>query len=302
MVLGAHQPHSPIIQITGVVYDQQSNTPLSGASISVKGTAEHTKTDSGGRYKIVVSGSESILICNANGFKKQEITVGNKTVININMQRADHQALQEAISEQLNDLYQSQIAGQDRRLKATSYVRSQPTPGANYEPGVVFNTESYSSIHENIFHDPTRKPLSTFSIDVDAASYSNVRRFLRQGQMPPKDAVRIEEMINYFTYDYPQPDGRDPFSVTTELSTAPWNSNHKLLHIGLQGKQVPVENLPSSNLVFLIDVSGSMNSPNKLGLLKSAFRLLVSQLRESDRVSIVVCRGCRYGASTYLRR
>jgi Ca-activated chloride channel family protein len=155
----------------------------------------------------------------------------------------------------------------------------------------VHNTEEYSTIDENIFHNPVRKPLSTFSIDVDAASYSNIRRFINGSQMPPKDAVRIEEMINYFTYDYVQPDGEDPFSINTEVGTCPWDEDHYLVHIGLQGKNIPTEDLPPSNLVFLLDVSGSMNQVNKLPLLKSAFKLLVEKLRPEDKVSIVVYAG-----------
>ncbi len=154
-----------------------------------------------------------------------------------------------------------------------------------------WNTEEYATIHDNIFHNPSRTPLSTFSIDVDAASYSNIRRFLNNGQEPPKDAVRIEEMVNYFNYDYLSPGDNEPFSVNTEVSEAPWNSEHRLVHIGIQGKKIATENLPASNLVFLLDVSGSMNAPNKLPLLKSAFSLLVEQLREQDKVSIVVYAG-----------
>ncbi|MBI5020513.1 MAG: von Willebrand factor type A domain-containing protein [Ignavibacteriales bacterium] len=154
-----------------------------------------------------------------------------------------------------------------------------------------FNTEGYDKINENEFLDVRQNPLSTFSIDVDNASYSNVRQFIQNGQLPPKDAVRIEELINYFTYDYPQPRDRHPFSITTEMSTCPWNDEHKLLLIGLQGKKIATENLPPSNLVFLLDVSGSMNEPNKLPLVKAAFRLLVDQLREEDKVSIVVYAG-----------
>ncbi|MBA4312890.1 MAG: hypothetical protein C0417_09695 [Chlorobiaceae bacterium] len=154
-----------------------------------------------------------------------------------------------------------------------------------------FHTEEYDKINENEFLDVRQNPLSTFSIDVDNASYSNVRRFIKNGQLPPKDAVRIEELINYFTYDYPQPKNGHPFSITTEMSTCPWNSENKLLLIGLQGKKIATENLPPSNLVFLLDVSGSMNQPNKLPLVKAAFRLLVDQLREEDKVSIVVYAG-----------
>ncbi|MDJ0705224.1 MAG: VWA domain-containing protein [Leptolyngbyaceae cyanobacterium MO_188.B28] len=151
--------------------------------------------------------------------------------------------------------------------------------------------ERYNAINENRFQRVENHPLSTFGIDVDAASYSNVRRFINEGQLPPKDAVRIEELINYFKYDYPQPQGDRPFSVTTEAASAPWNPDHRLVHIGLQGKTISNENLPPSNLVFLLDVSGSMDEPNKLPLLKSAFRLLVDQLNQQDQVSIVVYAG-----------
>jgi Ca-activated chloride channel family protein len=154
-----------------------------------------------------------------------------------------------------------------------------------------YNTEEYSRIYENPFLDVTKNPLSTFSIDVDTASYTNIRRFLSNNSLPPKDAVRIEEMLNYFSYDYPQPKGNDPFSINIEMSQSPWKKGNRLVHIGLQGKEIPTKNLPASNLVFLIDTSGSMDSPDKLPLLKQAFKLLLSQLRENDRVSIVVYAG-----------
>ena len=153
------------------------------------------------------------------------------------------------------------------------------------------NTEEYELIEEHPFKQVTVSPLSTFSIDVDTASYSNLRRFINQKRMPPVDAVRIEELINYFTYDYPQPEETQPFSITTEISQAPWNQKHQLVSIGLQGKRLQTEDLPPSNLVFLFDVSGSMNDPNKLPLLKSSFQLLINELGEKDRVSIVVYAG-----------
>jgi len=158
------------------------------------------------------------------------------------------------------------------------------------KPG-EFNTEEYGRLTENEFLEATNHPLSTFSIDVDTASYGNVRRFINQGQLPPVDAVRIEELINYFKYDYPEPDGDQPFSIVTELAGCPWEPAHKLIHIGLQGKRIPLENAPSNNLVFLIDTSGSMDQPDKLPLLKSAFKLLTNQLRDQDRVAIVVYAG-----------
>lgn len=156
---------------------------------------------------------------------------------------------------------------------------------------VAANTEEYKGVTDNSFQNAIDTPLSTFSIDVDTASYSNLRRFINNGKLPPADAIRTEEMINYFTYEYPQPRGEQPFSVTTELGDCPWESTHKVVMIGLQGKNIPMEELPPSNLVFLIDVSGSMNEPNKLPLLKTTFKMLVKQLREEDKVSIVVYAG-----------
>ena len=156
---------------------------------------------------------------------------------------------------------------------------------------VDVNQEDYESFVENQFENPAIAPLSTFSIDVDNASYTNIRRFLNNGQPVPKDAVRVEEMINFFKYQYPQPTGNEPFSINTEYSDAPWNPQHKLLKIGLQGKIIPDDNLPASNFVFLIDVSGSMNEENKLPLLKESMKLLVQQMRSKDRIAIVVYAG-----------
>lgn len=151
--------------------------------------------------------------------------------------------------------------------------------------------ERYAEINENPFLDARRAPLSTFSIDVDTASYANVRRFLKDGQLPPKDAVRIEELVNYFEYDYPQPVGDVPFSVSTETAVCPWNTKHKIVQIGLQGKKVSLDNTPPANLTFLLDVSGSMNSPDKLPLLKDGLRMMVNQLKPQDRVAIAVYAG-----------
>lgn len=153
------------------------------------------------------------------------------------------------------------------------------------------NGERYAEINENPFLEAARAPLSTFSIDVDTAAYANVRRFLNDGQLPPKDAVRIEELINYFEYDYPQPMGDVPFSVNTEVAACPWNAKHKIVQIGLQGKKVALDDAPPSNLVFLIDVSGSMNEARKLPLLKDGLRVLANQLSAKDKVSMVVYAG-----------
>jgi Ca-activated chloride channel homolog len=156
---------------------------------------------------------------------------------------------------------------------------------------VEHDTEEYGRFEENPFLRPADDPLSTFSIDVDRASYANVRRFLRNGTRPPRDAVRIEEMVNYFTYDYPEPSAGAPVSITTELAACPWNGKNRLLLVALQTKKIDTADLPPNNLVFLVDTSGSMRSGDKLPLVKSALRLLVDQLRPEDQVSIVAYAG-----------
>lgn len=174
--------------------------------------------------------------------------------------------------------------------KSDQGVTAPPPPKEELDE-TVLNTEDYDNIVENKFLAATQNPLSTFSIDVDEAAYSNVRRYLENGSMPPAGAVRIEEMINYFDYDYPKPANDDPFTVNTEISDCPWSPQHKLVHIGLQGKEIPVDNLPASNMVFLVDVSGSMDEPNKLPLVQASMNMLVDQLREKDKVAIVVYAG-----------
>jgi Ca-activated chloride channel family protein len=159
------------------------------------------------------------------------------------------------------------------------------------QPPRGFDREAYDSIGEDGFSDPRKAPLSTFSIDVDTASYANVRRILREGRLPPEGAVRIEELLNYFSYEYPPPDDGQPFSVVAEVAECPWNPAHRLVHFGIQGRVVPDGEVQSRNLVFLLDVSGSMQSPDKLPLVVDAMRLLVDQLREEDRVAIVVYAG-----------
>ena len=283
------------IQISGTVYENTGKNPLYGVNIQVKGTALKTKTDFNGKYSLSVPGSNSILVVSAVGFVTQEKVVGHNSTIDFYLSSNQQMVLNEAESA---PVVEESVVQDVRWNRAAAKVKGSMNQNLSYyqpqhhnEPHLIHNTEEYDAIHENIFHDPVKNPLSTFSIDVDAASYSNVRRFLRQGQMPPKDAVRIEELVNYFTYDYAEPAGEDPFSVHTELSTAPWNTNNQLVHIGLQGRKIATDNLPASNLVFLIDVSGSMNSPHKLGLLKSAFKLLTNQLRANDKVSLVVYAG-----------
>ncbi|WP_415328093.1 YfbK domain-containing protein [Chryseobacterium sp. MMS23-Vi53] len=177
--------------------------------------------------------------------------------------------------------------------KSQGFIRSTPVKKTGKK--VIkkqrdYSNEEYDALVENPFELTQNQPLSTFSIDTDNASYSNVRRMIEYGEVD-KNAVRVEEMINYFKYIYPQPKNNQPFSINTELNTAPWNPNHKLLKIGLKGKELSMKNLPTSNIVFLIDVSGSMNEENKLPLLKSSFKVLLDQLRPQDKVAMVVYAG-----------
>lgn len=178
-----------------------------------------------------------------------------------------------------------------RKSKHREKIRGGRYGKEAYDVQEDYNREGYNRIYDNEFKDSKQEPLSTFSIDVDRASYSNVRRFLNQHSLPEADAVRIEEMINYFSYHYPQPKANDPFSITTEYTECPWNKKHSLIHIGLQGKEVNLDKLPANNLTFLIDVSGSMSSEDKLPLLKSGLRLLIGQMRPEDKVSLVVYAG-----------
>lgn len=179
-------------------------------------------------------------------------------------------------------------------MMATGAVAQRSSMSANtseYAPEQNAGGENYERVAENSFLETKRAPLSTFSIDVDTASYSNMRRFIGEGTKPPADAVRIEEFINYFSYDYPQPVGDAPFSVTTETAACPWNPRHRLVHIGLQGRRIQNENLPPANLVFLVDVSGSMQDAAKLPLVQRALKILVEQMTARDRISIVVYAG-----------
>ncbi|HEX2059214.1 MAG TPA: VWA domain-containing protein, partial [Thermoanaerobaculia bacterium] len=199
-----------------------------------------------------------------------------------------------ARQETTTDTAMGGIASPPARQEAYQYTVSKTAAPMSIADEIaeapVHNTEEYGRFEENPFLRPADQPLSTFSIDVDRASYANVRRFLASGQRPPRDAVRIEEMVNYFTYDYPEATDA-PFSITTELANCPWNDKHKLMLVGLQGRRMKTQDLPPNNLVFLIDSSGSMMSPDKLPLVKAGLRLLVEQLREEDRVAIVTYAG-----------
>jgi Ca-activated chloride channel family protein len=276
--------------ITGIVTSASDGSALPGVTVILKGTTTATSTDYSGAYKITVPSSGGILIFSFIGFKSKEIKIGKTNTLNAELEYEVHQ-LSEVVVVGYSVKSRKSVTGSVSVIDSkTSMPQAIYAERDDYQEA-EWNTEEYNTIHENIFHDAIKDPLSTFSIDVDAASYSNIRRFINNGSRPPKDAVRIEEMVNYFDYDYDQPEGKDPFAVITEISTAPWNSKHKLVHIGLQGKRIPTENLPASNLVFLIDVSGSMDEQNKLPLLKSSLKMLVEELRPQDHVAIVVYAG-----------
>lgn len=277
----------------------ERGVPVSGASVSVQGTQNSTVTDSTGTFSIEITGAKARLVITYIGYENREITVSSGKEITVTLTPSTL-SLQEVIVTGYGTRSKRAVTGQVQQALVSSAPQMVYADRA-YENKKVqdeawrynnnIDREGYDRIMENPFLKATDNPLSTFSIDVDAASYSNIRRMLNYNQLPPAGAVRIEEMINYFTYNYPQPTGQDPFSINTEIAACPWNREHRLVSIGLQGKKLAVENLPPSNLTFLIDVSGSMEAENKLPLVKASMKLLTDQLREQDRVSIVVYAG-----------
>jgi Ca-activated chloride channel family protein len=311
--------------ITGIVSDNFG--PLPGANVVVKNTKRGTQTDMKGHYSIKAEKGE-VLVFSFIGMDDQKIKVGDSNVINVKL--AGSQVMLESVVVTAQGIQKekkavgyavSPVSASDKAVPRTlsekaagvnivtkskntkvlirGYASTEKDEETKYDDirqnhaqiTLDKTDEDYYSLIENPFEAPKNAPLSTFSIDVDNASYTNIRRFINNGQHVPKDAVRVEEMVNFFKYQYPQPKDSHPFSINTEYSESPWNANHKLLRIGLQGKNIPTDNLPASNLVFLIDVSGSMSDDNKLPLLKQSLKILVRELREQDKVSIVVYAG-----------
>ncbi|MFD2523766.1 YfbK domain-containing protein [Emticicia soli] len=277
--------------ITGTVTSATDNMALPGITVTIKGTNKGTTTDANGKYSIKISNLHSTLVFQGIGFTTEEVKIKeNKSVYDVKLKDAAA-SLEEAvvIGYSVEGLHNTQrVSVHKSKMGREAYATA---PMMNQIATADYNTEEYGTFEENVFHETKKDALTTFSIDVDRAAYSNMRRMINSGQLPPKDAIRIEEMINYFDYDYKQPTGKDPVSFQTEISDSPWNKGLKLLHIGLQAKKIPTDNLPASNLVFLIDVSGSMSDFNKLPLLKQGFKLLVDQLRPKDHVAIVVYAG-----------
>ncbi len=275
-------------QIKGIVLDASAKIPLANVTVSIAGSSISALTDNKGEFSIYAN-SGDILLIELKNYTRKKILIGNQTYIKVLLAVV---LLKEELPVEAEMEHDMVMAAPQRKMMGKVRSSNYGFYVSEYKESYPsWNTEEYSTIRENGYKNPKNDPLSTFSIDVDAASYSNVRRFLNMGQTPPKDAVRIEELINYFNYDYSEPKGNQVFSVNTEVATAPWNPMHQLVHIGIQGKHIATDDLPNSNLVFLLDVSGSMNSPHKLPLLKSALKLLVGELREGDKVSIVVYAG-----------
>lgn len=284
--------------ITGIVADE-SGIPLIGVTVLEKGTQNGTVTDVDGKFSLQTPQTCATLSFKYVGYKLLEKEGLCEQQIHKITLTTDVMALDEVVVTAYGEERKVK-AKKDRSRRSRSNALAAQAPGITTSrmmakpirrPDAQSNTEDYDIINENSFLNATQKPLSTFSIDVDAASYSNLRRFINNNSLPPKDAIRVEEMVNYFDYDYPAPTSKHPFTVVSEIADCPWAPTHKLLHIGMQAKQIPASNLPPSNLVFLIDVSGSMSAQNKLPLLKSAFKLLVDQLRPNDKVAIVVYAG-----------
>lgn len=270
------------LMVSGTVYNQEDQQAIAGVLVLIEGTNIRALTDSKGRYKIKRSPQAQFLIFSKSGFESLRMPIGTKEHIDVRL----------SPSLALDEIVVAEHAHVKKRAVRTLLAAS---PGLQGRHAFLFNhpssTEDYQKITENGFLNPKKEPLSTFAVDVDGASYSNVRRFIHMGQLPPKDAVRLEEMINYFQYDLSGPRDNEPVAIHTELSQAPWNPQHRLLRIALKAKAIEVPKLPAANFVFLIDVSGSMDGPNRLPLVKASLKMLVDQLRAEDHVALVTYAG-----------
>ena len=266
------------ITVTGIVMDAADGTSITGCSVVNNRSKSGAITDVNGRYSIQAQKGD-VLLFRFIGYKEEKRVV-KSAKLDVKM-KTDDVALEECVVVGYGTMKTKAMTG--------AYVAVCPT--AMYDMDTRMNTEEYDRIQENGFKSVSDAPLSTFSIDVDAASYSNMRRFINRGELPPADAIRTEELVNYFSYDYPKPTGNDPVKITVEAGTCTWNTAHRLVRIGLKAKEIPTEQLPASNLVFLIDISGSMWGANRLDLVKSSLKLLVNNLRNKDKVAIVTYAG-----------
>ena len=297
--------------VSGRVVDANSNQPMADAVAMIRETQIAASTTADGRYRLVVpaaiaDGRELTVVVRRIGYEAFTQSIkgyGDTITVDAALTPAVL-SLEQVVVTASGGVVQRKSAGSTiygapaanpaiaiRGANSIDGSRVTVGPGDIRRAGEPGNTEGYDPIAENPFITPKVAARSTFSIDVDHASYSNVRRFLHEGKLPTRDAIRTEELINYFAYELPAPTGEAPVSITTEVAAAPWNPTHKLVRIGLRGQPIDVEALPPNNLVFLVDVSGSMTDANKLPLLKQAFRLLVNELRPQDRVALVVYAG-----------
>ncbi|MGW8265344.1 MAG: YfbK domain-containing protein [Longimicrobiales bacterium] len=284
-------PHAPDIILSGRITDAATGAPLRNARVSLEGGSRGAMANGQGMYVLSLP----------DGWRGREITVvvemaGYERVTRTLTLVAGTNTLDVALSPRKTLLDRLLPTFAAPLTEAEQARVDQAVPGLMMRSvggvfNAAFNTESYALVHENRFLSVATSPLSTFSVDVDRASYANVRRFINDGLRPPVDAVRIEELVNYFPYDDPEPEGDHPLSIRAEVGPAPWQPLHRLVRIGVKARSVDMEDASPSNLVFLLDVSGSMNSPDKLPLLKTAFRMLVGELRPRDRVAIVVYAG-----------
>lgn len=295
--------------VSGRVTDAVTGDPLTGARVFISGQTTSVLSGDGGEYTFVLPGDgwdgrevqmrvempgyqgleRAVRLSGAASRVDLALTPGNDTVMVEAALRAAQPASSPYAPSGQAGIAVQESRGVDGARRAAA--GPPPRPAGIAWPPPDFNTESYAHIEEAGFLGVDDNPLSTFAIDVDRASYSNMRRFITRGMRPPIDAIRIEELVNYFSYDDPGPRGNHPLSVTTEVGAAPWQPAHRLVRIGLRGRDIATGDLPASNLVFLIDVSGSMQPPDKLPLLKSSLRLLVAQMRPEDRVAIIVYAG-----------
>ncbi len=280
--------YSQVIKVSGIVTDE-TDSPINGVTVIEKGSKNGTFTDVNGRYSINIEKGK-ILIFKYVGYEKSEVKV---TKANINLKMVtDLKSLNEVVVCGSSVSIKQNVTGAViRGYNGKNKVYGVQTINVVDNSYDGMSNEEYGKHKENRFISVGSEPLSTFSLDVDAASYGNIRRIINQGKMPDKDAVRIEEMLNYFSYNYEKPTGEHPVKITTEGTVCPWNTKHKIVRIGVKAREIPSDNLPASNFVFLIDVSGSMHGATRLELVKSSLKLLVNNLREKDRVAIVVYAG-----------
>ena len=298
--------------VRGTVREQGTGQPIPGVTVLVKGTTNGVSTDANGRYSLLVlNAPPAKLVFSSVGYKTVERAVGPARVVDVTL-TADARELSEvvvrgdaaqravrSVTGSVSQVLSGRAAGVnvDKASKQYGYALNDynaSAPSAPYparpEAGAG---DTYVKVKENVFFAVKNAPLSTFALDVDNASYTNVRRFLNEGQLLPRDAVRVEEMLNYFRYEYAAPPASspDPVRISTELAVCPWNPAHQLARIGIQAKKIETAKLPPANLVFLVDVSGSMSGPDRLPLVQAGLKLLVKQLRPQDRAALVVYAG-----------